>query len=186
MSEETSKSTPVIYKPTLRENRYLAKFLITSVLSFFVGTVHGVLQVIPSIRAWLDSIGSPYGGPGHMIDPLAHAHINLVGGVTILGMAITYYLIPKITGKPLYSLRMAEHSFWWTAIGVAIFYTSLMIFGIWEGQLWLTNPEAIPAIHRFYGPVISIAATGLAIGFWVYLANVLLSLKGIYKKNIND
>ncbi len=183
MSVETSESTPTIYTPTLSDNRYLAKFLITSVISFFVGTVHGVLQVIPSIRAWLDSIGSPYGGPGHMIDPLAHAHINLVGGVTILGMAITYYLIPKITGKPLYSLRMAEHSFWWTAIGVAIFYTSLMIFGIWEGQLWLTNPEAIPAIHRFYGPVISVAATGLAIGFWIYLANVLLSLKGIYKKS---
>jgi len=174
-------STP----PTLNEideNRYLAKFLITSVLSFFIGTVHGVLQVIPSIRAWLDSIGSPYGGPGHMIDPLAHAHINLVGGVTILGMAVTYYLLPKITGRPLYSKRMAEHSFWWTAIGVAVFYTALMIFGIWEGRLWLTHPEEIPAIHRFYGPVISVAATGLAIGFWVYLANVLLSVKGLYKK----
>jgi len=182
MSEKNSEHPSTTNNPTISENRYLAKFLITSVLSFFVGTVHGVLQVIPGIRAWLDSIGSPYGGPGHMIDPLAHAHINLVGGVTILGMAITYYLIPKITGKPLYSQRMAEHSFWWTAIGVAIFYTSLMIFGIWEGQLWLTNPEAIPAIHRFYGPVISIAATGLAIGFWVYLANVLLSFKDLYKK----
>jgi len=178
-----SEYTPTTNHTTTGEYRYLAKFLIMSVLSFFVGTVHGVLQVIPSVRAWLDSIGSPYGGPGHMIDPLAHAHINLVGGVTILGMAITYYLIPKISGKPLYSKRMAEHSFWWTAIGVSIFYTSLMIFGIWEGQLWLTRPEDIPAIHRFYGPVISIAATGLAIGFWVYLANVLLSLKGIYKKS---
>lgn len=172
-STETTETT---------ENRYLAKFLITSVLSFFVGTVHGVLQVIPGIRAWLDSIGSPYGGPGHMIDPLAHAHINLVGGVTILGMAVTYYLLPKITGRPLYSKRMAEHSFWWTAIGVAVFYTSLMIFGIWEGTLWLSHPEDIPAIHRFYGPVISIAATGLAIGFWIYLANVLLSVRGLYKK----
>ena len=75
---------------TPNEHRYLAKFLITSVFSFFIGTVHGVLQVIPGIRAWLDSIGSPYGGPGHMIDPLAHAHINLVGGVTILGMGVTY------------------------------------------------------------------------------------------------
>lgn len=181
MSEHAS--TPHDNQASYNENRYLAKFLITSVLSFFIGTVHGVLQVIPGIRAWLDSIGSPYGGPGHMIDPLAHAHINLVGGVTILGMAITYYLIPKISGKPIYSKRMAEHSFWWTAIGVATFYTSLMIFGIWEGQLWLSDPEAIPAIHRFYGPVISIAATGLAIGFWIYLANVVLSFKGLYKKS---
>jgi cytochrome c oxidase cbb3-type subunit 1 len=164
------------------EYHYLAKFLITSVVSFFIGTVHGVLQVIPAIRAWLDSIGSPYGGPGHMIDPLAHAHINLVGGVTILGMAITYYLIPKISGKPIYSMRMVEHSYWWTTLGVTAFYVSLMIFGIWEGELWLTDPEAIPAIHRFYGPVVSVAATCLAIGFWIYLANVLLSFKALCKK----
>ena len=58
------------------ENRYLLKFVLVSSLSFFIGTVHGVLQMIPFIRSWLDSIGSPYGGPGHMIDPLAHAHIN--------------------------------------------------------------------------------------------------------------
>jgi len=173
MSEQT-------YAPN--EHRYLVKFLIMSVVSFFVGTVHGLLQVIPSIRAWLDSIGSPYGGPGHIIDPLAHAHINLVGGVTVLGMAVTYYMLPKITGKPIHSLRMAEHSFWWTTIGVSAFYISLMIFGIVEGNLWLSDPAAVPAIHRFYGPVISIAATVLAVGFWVYLANVLLTLKDIYKK----
>lgn len=163
------------------EHRHLIKYLIMSVLSFFVGTVHGLLQVIPAIRAWLDSIGSPYGGPGHMIDPLAHAHINLVGGVTILGMAVTYYLLPIITKRPLHSLKMAEHSFWWTTIGVSSFYTSLMIFGIWEGHLWLTDPEAVPAVHRFYGPVISVAASVLAVGFWVYLANVWLTVKAYYK-----
>lgn len=163
------------------EHRYLVKFLIMSVISFFIGTVHGLLQVIPSVRAWLDSIGSPYGGPGHMIDPLAHAHINLVGGVTILGMAVTYYMLPKITGKHIHSHRMAEHSFWWTTIGVSCFYTALIIFGIIEGNLFLTDPAQIPSIHRYYGPVISVSASILAVGFWVYLANVMLTLKDIYK-----
>lgn len=164
------------------EHRYLVKFLIMSVISFFIGTVHGLLQVVPAVRAWLDSIGSPYGGPGHMIDPLAHAHINLVGGVTTLGMAVTYYLLPKLTGKPIHSMRMAEHSFWWTAIGVGSFYTALMIFGFIEGHYWLHQPERIQEIHRFYGPIISIAATILAVGFWIYLANVILTLKDVYKR----
>jgi len=153
-----------------------------SVISFFIGTVHGLLQVIPSVRAWLDSIGSPYGGPGHMIDPLAHAHINLVGGVTILGMAVTYYMLPKITGKHIHSLRMAEHSFWWTTIGVSCFYTALLIFGFVEGSYWLTDPAKAHEVHQYYGPVISVTATILAVGFWVYLANVMLTLKDIYKK----
>jgi len=67
-------------------DRYLVKFLMVSGLCFFIGTVHGVLQVTRPVRAWLDSIGSPYGGPGHLIDPLAHAHINVIGGVVIFIM----------------------------------------------------------------------------------------------------
>jgi len=159
------------------EHRYLIKFLVTSAVAFFIGTLHGLLQVLPPVRAWLDSIGSPYGGPGHMIDPLAHAHINLVGGVTLLGMAVTYYMLPVITGKPLYSHRLAEHSFWWTTLGVGSFYLLLLFFGAWEGYLWLHDPAAVPSVHRFYGPLISIASSILAVGFWIYLANVLLSVR---------
>ncbi len=112
-----------------------------------------------------------------MIDPLAHAHINLIGGVTLLTMAVTYYLLPTILGRPIHSLRMAEHSFWWTTIGVGSFYILLLIFGIWEGLLWADNPAAVPAVHRYYGPLISIASTGLALGFWIYLLNVLLTIR---------
>jgi len=72
------------------EFSHLIKFLLVSTISFFVGAMHGLLQVIPSVRTWLDSIGSPYGGPGHMIDPLAHAHINLIGGLVILAMGTMY------------------------------------------------------------------------------------------------
>ena len=81
-------------RPMAPYHRSLVKFLVVSALSLFIGTMHGMLQVMPPIRAWLDSIGSPYGGPGHMIDPLAHAHINLVGGVVMLVMGVTYYLLP--------------------------------------------------------------------------------------------
>ncbi|HKJ83248.1 MAG TPA: cytochrome oxidase [Mariprofundaceae bacterium] len=161
------------------EHRYLVKFLVTSAVAFFIGTLHGLLQVLPPIRAWLDSIGSPYGGPGHMIDPLAHAHINLIGGVTLLAMAVTYYLLPVIGGVPIHSRRMAQHSFWWTTIGVGSFYILLLIFGAWEGILWAHNPAEVPEIHRFYGPLISIASTVLALGFWIYLANVLLTVRDI-------
>ena len=163
------------------EHRYLIKFLVTSAIAFFIGTLHGLLQVLPPVRAWLDSIGSPYGGPGHMIDPLAHAHINLIGGVTMLGMAVTYYMLPAITGRPLHSLRMAEHSYWWTILGVGSFYVLLLIFGGVEGYYWLHDPSVVPAIHRFYGPMISIASSVLAIGFWVYLANVLLTVRDIQR-----
>ncbi|MDE2342518.1 MAG: cbb3-type cytochrome c oxidase subunit I [Betaproteobacteria bacterium] len=158
------------------ENRLLVKFFLVSALSLFIGAMHGMLQVFPPIRAWLDSIGSPYGGPGHMIDPLAHAHMNLVGGVVMLAMGVTYYLIPILSGKALYSRRLLQHSFWWMAVGVYSFYATQMVFGSWEGYLMLHDRVAMTAAHRWYGPIVAIAGTCMAVGFMVYFSNVLLTL----------
>jgi cbb3-type cytochrome oxidase subunit 1 len=157
-------------------HRHLTKFLLLSAFSFFIGAVHGMLQVMPPVRAWLDSIGSPYGGPGHMIDPLAHAHMNLVGGVVLLAMGITYYLLPILSGKKIYSVKLVNHTFWWISIGVYSFYIIQMVFGIWEGLLLSTSPQEIPAVHHYYGPIMALSGSTMAIGFCVYLANIVMTI----------
>ena len=136
---------------------------------------------MPPIRAWLDSIGSPYGGPGHMIDPLAHAHMNLVGGVVLLAMSVTFYLLPIFSGKKLYSIKLVQHTFWWVSTGVYSFYIVLMTFGIWEGLLLHTHPEKIPAVQHYYGISVAIAGTIMAVGFSTFLANVILTMTGANK-----
>src|SRR3569832_1224525 len=113
--------------PPPSEHRYLLKFLVAAATFFFIGTVHGVLQVLQPIRAWLDSVGSPLTGPGHMIDPLAHALINVVGGLVILGMAVSYYLKPEISGMSLWSRRLADYSFWFVTINKTNKKLTLMI-----------------------------------------------------------
>lgn len=156
-------------------DKSLIKFIVTSGVCFFIGTVHGVLQVIRPIRAWLDSIGSPYGGPGHMIDPLAHAHINVVGGVVIFIMGASYYLLPRLCNTRIHSRGLVEHTYWWTTIGIAGFYSTLLIFGILEGNAMLASPGDNPSaeqIHRYYGPTISIVASIMGMGFWVYFFNL--------------
>jgi len=131
---------------------------------------------MPPIRNWLDSIGSPYGGPGHMIDPLAHAHMNLVGGLVLLAMGVTYHLLPVLAGRAIYSVKMINSTFWCVVIGAYLFYITQLVFGIWEGLLFNANSQAIPAVHRFYGPVTAIASTIMGAGFWIYMANVALTL----------
>ncbi len=158
------------------EHPHLVKFLVVSAVSFFIGAVHGMLQVLPPIRAWLDSIGSPYGGPGHMIDPLAHAHMNLVGGVVILAMGTSYYLLPIFSGKSIYSLRLVDHSLWWTAAGQLYFYVTLIVFGTLEGNALLNDSPAVAQIHHYYGPTIAGAGIMMACGFAIYLVNIILSL----------
>ena len=166
--------------PTAPDLRKLLKFLVASAAFLFVGTVHGVIQVIPPVRVWLDSIGSPYGGPGHMLDPLAHAHINMVGGVVLLCMAVVYYLFTTISKRPLYSMRMVDHTFWWTVSGVTSFYLTLMVFGILEGHYLLAgDTEMGERLHRYYSPIIAIASTVMGMGFWIFFANILMTFRSL-------
>jgi cbb3-type cytochrome oxidase subunit 1 len=160
------------------EYSHLVKFLLVSAVSFFIGAIHGMLQVLPPIRAWLDSIGSPYGGPGHMIDPLAHAHMNLVGGVVILAMGTTYYLLPIFSGKPIYSLKLVNHSLWWTTVGQFYFYITQIVFGVLEGNALLNDPQIMPHIHHYYGPIVAGSGIVMATGFCIYLVNIVLTVTG--------
>jgi cytochrome c oxidase cbb3-type subunit 1 len=115
-----------------------------------------------------------------MIDPLAHAHINMVGGVVLLCMAVVYYLFTAITRRPVYSMRMVDHSFWWTAAGVASFYCTLMVFGILEGRCLLAGDTAAgERLHRYYGPIIATASTVMGMGFWIFFANILLTFRSL-------
>ncbi len=160
------------------ENRpRLAKFLVLSALSLCIGTLHGMLQVMPPIRRWLDSIGSPYTGPGHMIDPLAHAHMNLVGGVILFVMGATYHLLPVVSRRRIYSARLIEATFWCTALGAYGFYLAQMVFGIWLGSVMHTSQEDYAAIHRYYGPAVAVAGTVMAIGFFCYMLNIVLTMR---------
>lgn len=170
-----------------KEQYYLLKFLITAATFLFIGTVHGVIQVTQPVRGWLDAIGSPISGPGHMIDPLAHAHINIVGGMVMLGMAVTYYLLERISERPVYSRRLANHSYGWLTVGVCAFYSTLMVFGIWEGHLLFTgDAQGAAAAHHRYGPVIAIASTIMGMGFWIFFANVFLTVRSIYRHRENE
>lgn len=167
--------------PGKPEHRYLLKFFVMSAFFLLIGTLHGVIQVQPPVRAWLEAVGTPHSNPGRMIDPLAHSHINIVGGVILFLMASIYYLLPTISGQPMYSRKLVQHTFWWTSLGVTCFYSTLMTFGILEGNALLSEPERLPEIHRYYGPVISVAATIMGIGFWIFFTNVFVTARKIFK-----
>ncbi|HGX92862.1 MAG TPA: cytochrome oxidase [Candidatus Tenderia sp.] len=160
------------------KHRHLLKYFIASLSFFLAGSMHGVWQLYPPVRAWLDSIGSPYGGPGHLIDPLAHAHINLIGGLMMFLMGLSYYLIPKLTGRPVWSSRLMTLSFWGTVIGVLCFYSTLMIFGAWMGELLLdgAGPARMEEAQAIYGPLAAISAAIMGTGLWMFLGNALTSL----------
>ena len=57
----------------------------------------------------------------------AHLHMNLLGFVTMMIFGVAYHVIPRFTGHPLYSRRLAGVQWWLANIGLALFVTGLAL-----------------------------------------------------------
>ena len=71
---------------------HLWKYLATGAVALTVGTVQGVIQVTPARADWLYRAGHA----GEWIDPISHAHINLVTGLTMLVAGALFQLAPQL------------------------------------------------------------------------------------------
>src|SRR5436309_10241519 len=88
---------------------HLWKYFATGATALTVGTVQGVIQVSPANADWLYRAGHA----GEWIDPISHAHINLVTGLTMLVAGVLFQLAPRLGGvEP--SRRVANTT--WTLV----------------------------------------------------------------------
>lgn len=152
--------------------------LFMSVINLLIGTIQGVTQTFPGVSQWIREAGPA----GHLIDPLAHAHINLVGGVTMAIMGLFYYVLPQILHRPMYSSILASVSFWFSAIGVTSFFSSLLVLGIIEGNMvhsGMTYAQALEAVGPIHHILIMTSAFLMGFGYWAFISNTLLT---IFKK----
>ena len=151
------------------------RFLVLSVIHLFIGTVQGVIQTFPNVAQWLREAGPA----GHLIDPLAHAHINLVGGVTMGMMGLIYYVLPKVIGRGVHSPVLSGASFWLSTVGVLGFFSSLVALGIVEGNMihdGMTYTEALDVVGPIHHALIITTAFLMGFGYWAFITNVLLTV----------
>jgi cbb3-type cytochrome oxidase subunit 1 len=166
----------VVRRATQVTDALVARFLVWAVTFFLVGTIQGVVQVMPEVRRWIMSTG----GAGHLIDPLAHAHVNLVGGVVMVAIAVTYYLLPRVLGRPIWSDRLARLSLWGMVAGVSMWYLSMVTLGLIEGRMMLSQGigffDAKAAVQPWHTLGFVIPASAMGIGHWLFILNVYLTV----------
>ena len=155
----------------------LVQFCVVAATGLLIGTVQGVLQVLPWSLDWLNAAGDA----GRLIDPLAHAHINLVGGVSIGIMALLYFFLPRMLNRPIYSYNLAAISYYTVLIGVFGFWLVNIILGFWEGGMVVDqglNYDTVRAlVGRWHSIPQATMAAIMGIGFWTFIANILLTLR---------
>jgi cytochrome c oxidase cbb3-type subunit I len=109
---------------------------------------------------------------------IGHSHLALLGGFTILGMGVVYYIVPIILNKPPYSRSIAELQFWLVTVGFLAFLLSLIVGGFLQGQGWLSGIPEVNILPSLYAWNIMRAVAGAMIytSAWLQIVNVGLTI----------
>lgn len=65
--------------------------------------------------------------PAWTVYRTAHLHMNLLGFVSMMIFGVAYHVIPRFSGNPLESPRLAVVHWWLANVGLATFVLGLML-----------------------------------------------------------
>jgi cytochrome c oxidase cbb3-type subunit 1/cytochrome c oxidase cbb3-type subunit I/II len=141
-----------------------AKFVFTGTIIYLFTCIQGPLQSLPQVQRvthfsnWV----------------VAHAHMGVLGFSGMIALGGIYYVLPKITGKPLYSRMLADFQYWLILIGLSGFMVSLTIAGLIQGTGWLNGETVYRILSQIHLYNVVRASMGLMIvvGALVGLYNI--------------
>ena len=146
------------------------KFVFAGLVWYILVCLQGPLQSLPVVQRvthlnnWV----------------IAHAHMGVLGFAGTIALGATYFIIPRVTGKPVYSTRLADIQYWLVLLGMIGFFVVLTAAGLIQGNGWLNGLvvyRLLPEIHIY---LVLRAAIGVLLvgGALIGLYNISMSLYG--------
>ncbi|OIP62097.1 MAG: hypothetical protein AUK29_09250 [Nitrospirae bacterium CG2_30_53_67] len=84
-------------------DRFVKRFIFMGILYLMIASVLGAAMMVFPVSAKLR---------------FAHVHLNLLGWMSMMIFGVGYHILPRFTGRPLYSSRLGEIQFWLANIGL--------------------------------------------------------------------
>ncbi len=152
----------------------ILKFFVVAVTAYGMATLEGPLLSIKSLNAIT-----------HYTDwTIAHVHIGALGWNGMLTFGMLYWLLPRIYGTKLYSVKLANAHFWIGTLGILFYAIPLYWAGWTQSLMWKQfTPDGFLQYGNFLETVTQILPMYLirAIGGTIYFVGVLLMIYNLNK-----
>lgn len=145
------------------------KFVFAGTVWYLLVCLQGPLQSLPSVQQLT-----------HLNNwVVAHAHIGVLGFSGFIALGGIYFILPRITGRPLYSVRLADVQYWLVLTGLTGFFVILTIAGLIQGSGWLRGEHEYNILQQIYVYLVIRAALGvlIVVGAVIGLYNVVRSVR---------
>jgi cytochrome c oxidase cbb3-type subunit I/II len=102
------------------------KFMVAGVTFYGMSTFEGPLLSIKSVSAL-----------AHYTDwIIGHVHSGALGWNGFMAAALLYWLVPRLWGTKLHSVKAADAHFWIGTLGILLYAVSMWVSGITQGMMW--------------------------------------------------
>lgn len=167
-------SEPWFHAQESEYRRYTLWFIYACVIYSIIGFSWGVVvSTIPDLGHFIRN--RPHGDK----IMLGHAHLNLLGWVEMAIFGSIYYIIPRLVGRPMYSLSLVKAHFWIHNVGLLGLVTSFVVAGAVGGIYSVSLPPE--DVRRMVVPLMML---GGLFGTLVLLANCIWGYN-IYRTTID-
>ncbi len=102
------------------------RFAISGGIAYLLTCIQGPFQATRSVNWYIHFTNWVVG----------HAHLALLATFSFFVFAASYYIIPRVTGRKMYSKRLAVWHFWLTLYGWIIMVVDLVIAGLVQSAGW--------------------------------------------------
>ncbi|MBL7950349.1 MAG: cytochrome-c oxidase, cbb3-type subunit I [Flavobacteriales bacterium] len=157
----------------VREDPVL-KFFVVAVTCYGMATLEGPLLSIKAINAI-----------AHFTDWIvAHVHIGGIGWNGFMVFGMTYWLVPRLFGTKLYSVKLANAHFWLGTLGIIFYAVPLYFAGFFQSLMWKQfTPDGFLVYKNFLDTLLEIkyAYWLRAVGGSIYIIGVFIMVYNVVK-----
>ncbi len=157
----------------VREDPVL-KFFVVAVTCYGMATLEGPLLSIKYINAI-----------AHFTDWIvAHVHIGGIGWNGFMVFGMTYWMVPRLFGTKLYSIKLANAHFWLGTLGIIFYAIPLYFAGFFQSLMWKQfTPDGFLVYKNFLDTLLEIqyAYWLRALGGSIYIIGVFIMVYNVVK-----
>jgi len=157
----------------VREDPVL-KFMVVAITAYGMATLEGPLLSLKNVNAI-----------AHFTDWIvAHVHVGGLGWNGFLIFAMLYWVVPRMWGTKLYSVRLANIHFWVGTLGIIFYALPMYVSGVVQSLMWKEfNAEGFLVYKNFLETTVQILPLYAlrAIGGLFYLSGAIIMTYNLIK-----
>jgi cytochrome c oxidase cbb3-type subunit I/II len=143
------------------------RFIVFGFLCYIAVSIQGTFQAFRDMNLYLH----------YSQWPVMHSHLSLYAafGVTIMG--VMFWVVPRVTGKKLFSKRLMDVTWWVTLLGFTIFMAGMMLAGLEANAAWFTHMTVAQALP-FLTPYFIVRAIGggiVVVSAFLFAINIIMT-----------